>query len=340
MADETLSDEGLEAQLEGRLNATPMDDAAAQQAATAAVQTQAVEAAATKTPEQITAEAEAARVAELEAQQTEEGQHAPKRIVVSSLAEPERLKMMSATNLARAEGISFADAWDRINPKTEASQQQQQEQAPVDPIAALETELAEVQERRNQAAEDRALTSPELLKDERRERELYDEIRNAKAAKEQQAQAALQSEDQKFNAEWDASADLVAKTYDAKDIAPDSELTKAVNAEIEAMDKNHRDFGRADLPVLLYTKHAALLGIAPVKKGAPASQQATRPGMLPASGATKTQQNAQFNSAQTDVAFTEKLAKAVDSGSDLDAYLAIEERASGGKQTRDSLFAR
>lgn len=223
----------------------------------------------------------------------------PKRIRIQELEESDRYKIAAATNLAKAEKISFTEALNRLNPpKVEVATP---EAAP-DPVVTLESELASAMAERNNYGDESSLVTKDFLGLLDKIDSIKEQIREAKAEKRQVAHNQHQSVQEKYDADWAASSALVEKTYDLT--AP---LVAAVTAEIDqiANDPSHRLHGSGDLPELMFAKHAARLGIAP-KTAAPAPKPPVPQGrMLPASGGTKlspatatSQQNVQSRMAE------------------------------------------
>lgn len=209
-----------------------------------------------------------------------------------------------------------------------------------DPIAILEAEKAEIQARLDAAAEDQSLFTPELRKDLAREAEINAAIKEAHAAKAAQQNAQVQTAQQKWEADWDKSTDIVSKTYAEADIAPESPLAKAVAAEIDviANDPKHPLHGNAELPELLFAKHAVRLGIAPKSKAAPAPTP--EPRVLPASGRQTTTPAPVVNPATVANDFARREAEALAAGNDAELYALAEEQLTGKRPTRAGVSIR
>ncbi len=309
---------------------TPEQTAAAE-AARVASENAAAEAAAaeraaagTHTPEEIAA-AQAAEAARLAAEEEGSGA-APERVRIKNLPEADRHKVAAATHLASAENIPFDEAWKRVNPE---KQQEQSAEPPPDALATLQTELAEVEQTLAAAGDDQSLLTPEILKAFDRKAELRDAIKDEKT-KRQRAQAAqVQTAGQEFDSEWDQSEALVEKMFPGVLADENSPLGKAVAAELNviANDPKHRDYGRADLPELLYTRHAARLGIAAQKV---AATPPPAPRVLPASGGARTTPPPINNPAVRQAEFKQREAKAL-AEDDAQALADLAEEEISGK---------
>lgn len=209
-----------------------------------------------------------------------------------------------------------------------------------DPIAILEAERAEIESRLDAAAEDQSLFTPELRKDLAREAEINAAIKEAQAAKAAQQNAQVQTAQQKWDAEWDKSANVVSETYNADDIAPESPLAKAVSAEMDliASNKSHPLHGNTELPELLFAKHAVKLGVSPKAKTAPTPTPASR--VLPASGQRTTTPAPVVNPATVANDFARREAEALASGNDAELYALAEEQLTGKRPVRAGVSIR
>lgn len=261
-------------------------------------------------------------VAEVPAQPTEEEASGRFRL---------KGKLAAVAQLTK-EGMSEDEAIERVYGK--AAEAPALEPV-IDPVATLETELAEVQKTLNAAAEDQSLLTPDVMKAFDRKAEIREAIRDAKQQKSNEHAAQVQTEQQKFDAGWEASEAWVKSHY-AEALVPDSPLNVAVAKDIETIgnDPRHPLFGNANLPKILYAQHAADLGLSP--KTAPAKTPTTR--MLPASGGVKTNPAPIVNEAVIAQELQSKLAKAADEGDYEEmARLTYEKGFGKSYKKRDSL---
>lgn len=238
---------------------------------------------ATPTPEAIAAE-EKRKADELAANAEED--KSPERLRLTGLSEADRLLMRAARDLAKAKNIPLDQAFSQLSPAVKVAGP-----APdptPDPITALETELAEVQARLKQAADDNSIFDTSLRADLKKETDLERQIEKTKADKANVAATAAQTENQTWLQQWEASENW-ATTHFPDLAVPTSSLAQAVTAEVGTIGKNpnHPLFGNSQIPQLLCTKHAAELGIAPKAKTAPVVPppvKATPSGFMPAPG--------------------------------------------------------
>lgn len=264
----------------------------------------------------------------------EEEPGAPERIRIGKLPEADRYRMAAAVNLASAEGISIDDAMARLAPaKAEPVT------PVVDPAEAVNAELATVQQTLDAAAQDESLLTPAVLAAFDRKAELREQLRDIEHQKtrntEQQAQAAQQT----WGQQWDKSVAWAEKHFDeAKD--PQSALCQAVGTELDAIsnDLRHPLYGKADLPQLLFAKHAADLGIAPNKKTAALAKPPAQR-LLPAGGGLQRQAAPVNNPATQQAQFKQREAQALAEGDDDALARLADEEISGAPPPRHSVLA-
>lgn len=270
-----------------------------------------------------------AKAAEVIPPVVEEESGPPKRIRIEGLSETDRLKLSAATSLAKAEGISFDEAYSRLAKPPEP---EKQAEAVPDPAETINTRLSEVQAILDKAAQEGSYITPEILAAFDEKADLKAQLEKLETQKaifqEQQAQAAVQD----FEAKWDASAARAEEKWaDAKN--PESALTKAVLAEMEQIqaDKKHDLYGVATLPELLFAKHAANLGIAPVVKQVAQQQQQQQPRLLPKSGAASMTPAPVVNPATQQAELQSRFKQAAESGDADELARLAEEELTGGK---------
>ncbi len=240
-------------------------------------------------------------------------------------------KLAAVAELTKS-GVPEDEAIERIYGTTQAKAAPVEE-AP-DPVVALETEHKEIQTRLDAAAEDQSLFTPELRKDLERAAEIKMEIRDAKQTKANTEAAQVQTVQQKWQADWKASEALAAKAFPDHYSDDKSPLNVAVDAELANIVANpdHPYYGNADLPEILFAKHASRLGIAPKATSAKPAEPPTR--MNPASGGAKTTPAQQVNAATVAADFAQRQAKAVESGDPEELYQLAEEAVSGKRPAR------
>lgn len=252
--------------------------------------------------------------------------HAPRRIQIHHLSEEERYRVSAAANLSRAEGITLAEAMARLAPP--AKQEVDNEPSALD---KLRTELAEIEGTLDQASEDRSLFTKDVRKALARKDEVRDEIRAEEARLKQAEASQVQTAQAKFDSTWDKSETDAKAAFPDHFNKDDSPLTKAALGELAEImaDPNHPDNGRADLPFMLYAKHAALQGIAPAKPAAAAKPNPAQR-MLPAGPGARTTPTPVQNEATVKAARQAAMQKAAAAG-DEEAMLALNEEELTGK---------
>jgi hypothetical protein len=256
-------------------------------------------------------------------------------------------KLAAVAQLTK-EGMSEAEAIERVYGKSPTAPTEPTEPAaPVeDPVAKLETELADVRTKLKTAAAEGVLYNDELDALNERRSELLIEIREAKGAKaraEAEAEAqAQQSEDEQFDAEWQTESATLAEWYG--DAAKDDGALGRVFLEEgskAAKDPSHR-FHRhwqsgTFTPLTIGPLLAAELNISRVSKApAAAAPQSPPPPsrVLPVSGGARTTPPPVNNAAVAEAQRRERIAKAT-SADDIEAVYA---EANGGMTSRGSGF--
>lgn len=251
-------------------------------------------------------------------------------------------KLAAVAQLAK-EGMAEEEAIERIFGKSPAATAAEPEPAPApapDPVATLETELAEVRTKLKAAAADGALYNDELDTLNERRSELLLEIRDAKAAKQQAEQQAQVSEDEQFNAKWQAETDQLIGMFGdaAKDGGVLSEAFLA-EGDLAAKDPKHRfhhHFSSGTftpltiIPFLAAEKKIALASATPATQ-APAAPASPR--VLPVSGGNRTAPPPVNNAAVAQARTREALATA-SSADDMESIFA----AANGGMTRGTGF--
>lgn len=252
-------------------------------------------------------------------------------------------KLAAVAQLTK-EGMPEQEAIERVYGKTAAEPAAEPTPTPEDPVSKLETERAEIQARIDAAMNDDggALLTPELRKDMRRETELLVEIRDAKLAKEQAEAQAQQSEDEQFDAEWQAESATLNEWYG--DAAKDDGALGRVFLEEgskAAKDPSHR-FHRhwqsgTFTPLTIGPLLAAELNISRASKAPPVAAPVTPPApprVLPVSGGARTAPPPVNNAAVAQAQQRERIATA-SSADDIEAVYA---EANGGATPRGSGF--
>lgn len=174
----------------------------------------------------------------------------------------------------------------------QAEQILKKEDKPADEPSDLDkwkAELTEVQKALDKSSQDKELFTPEVRKNQRRETELERMIEaeeKRRSADEADQQAKSKAE---FETAFNASLKEAEELYpDSKN--PDSELSKAITAEIDTIlsNKKHPLHGESDLPMILTAKHAARMRIAPQAKAADDKQPDDKKRYTPVSGHART----------------------------------------------------
>lgn len=258
---------------------------------------------------------------------------APDRIRLTQYEAADRARVVAADALVKGEGISFGDAWNRVN-GTPTPQVQIVVPEPVaDPRLAINEELGQIQTRLAKAAGDGSYLTPEILADFDRKAELQTSLQtinfNGELAAREQAQVASST----WEEQWEASVARSESLYnDAKN--PDSALCRAVGQELDqiAANRRHPLHGNSDLPRLLFAKHAADMGIAPNKQQQVAKPAQTR--MLPASGQASITPVVPQNPAQQQQQFQERQRQAALNGDDEELAMLAEEELTGKRPAK------
>lgn len=260
----------------------------------------------------------------------EEPEGAPERIRLGGLSDADRHKVAAAVSLAKAENITVEEAMARLAPaKAEPV-------TTVDPTVAIQAELAENEKILTKAAEDGSYFTPELKAAFDKKTELQLKLQDLSTQKDLNDRELAKAASQTWEQTWDASIAKAEETYvDAKN--PDSALCKAVGAEIEKIsnDPKHRLYGLADLPELLFAKHAAAMRIAPVAKAAPAAKPGVQR-LLPKTGAAGSTPPPVSNPAVQQAALQERYKNAIASGNDDELARLADEEVSGAPPPRHS----
>lgn len=266
--------------------------------------------------------AEEPAVVPLPEEEEETPSGAPKRISMKGLPDADRYKIASAISLAKAEGISFEEATARLAPpKVEAAP------AAPDPVAVLEAEAAEIEARLDAAAADNSLFTPELRKDLKRQTEIERQITKENFKRDKAEAVQVQTVQQKYDADWDASVATAIATYAEEHTKAGSTLANAVSSEVEKIASNplHPLYGNSELPELLFAKHAARLGIPPKARVTPPVSGR----VLPASGASAPLPSPVQNEATQKEAYKIRMAQAFKSGDPDEAARIAEEELTG-----------
>lgn len=214
-----------------------------------------------------------------------------------------------------------------------------------DPVAKLETALAEVRARQDARAEEGAVVDKDFLADNRLEAQLERELEQAKAAKVAHEQRAQQEREQQadteFDRAWTSEIEEVVGIYGdtAKD---DGALGKAMLNEFEEAGKNpqhklHRHYNAGTLtPLVMAPYVAAKLKIAPAgaQPAAPAAPAAPTPPapaqrVLPVPGGARPAAPPVSNQAIVESERRQRLAAAAASGNAED-MASIFSEATGG----------